>query len=162
MFGWMTHRKRLAVASSGLAFATAGSLGGIALAGSKDAPVPADPIPARMLGADVPVPISPTLLQTTNGWVAGDGHNLTAVYAGSAGKDSTMGRIVVVRQDLDVGEQSVDSVDVGETGAVTITSAPLGTAVETSAQTAKIAFSSADGSRGTLDLGSDDTLDLTP
>jgi len=160
MFGWITHRKRLAVVA-GVALATAGSLGGIALAGSEDPPLPADPIPAKVLGSEVPVPIPPTLLRTTNGWVAGDGHNLTAVYAGAAGHDSIVGRFVVVRQDLDVGEQSVDSVDVGETGAVTITSAPLGAAVETSAQTATIAFSSADGSSGTLDLGNGDTVDLS-
>jgi len=112
-----------------------------------------------MLGADVPVPISPVLLRTTNGWVTSDGQTLTAVYAGAAGNDSSTGRFVVVRQDLNVGEHTVDSVDVGSTGAITITSAPLGSSVETSAQIGQLQFSSARGWTGSIDLGNNDAVE---
>jgi hypothetical protein len=159
MFRWITHRRRVALAVAAVTVAAAGALGGIALAGSKDVP-PADPIPAKILGSDVPVPISPALLRTTNGWVTSDGHDLTAVYAGAAGDDSTVGRFVVVRQDLDAGDQTVDSVDVGKTGAITISAAPQGSAVETSAQVGQITFSSENGSTGSLDLGNNDAVDL--
>jgi hypothetical protein len=160
MLGWIQLRKRVAWIAAGLTLAGAGALGGIALAGSTDLPPSADPIPAKMLNAEVPVPISPVLLDATNGWVTSDGHDLTAVYAGAAGNDSSTGRFVVVRQDLDVGNQTVDSVDVGKTGAITISSAPLGSSVETSAQTAQIHFSAGGGSTGTLDLGNNDTVDV--
>jgi hypothetical protein len=160
MLGWTAHRKRVAWIVAALALAGAGSIGGIAFAGSRDAPPPADPIPARMLDSEVPVPISPVMLDTTNGWVTSDGHDLTAVYAGASGNDSSTGRFVVVRQDLDAGNQTIDTVDVGKTGAIRISSAPLGSSVETSAQSGQIKFSSVGGSTGTLDLGDNDTVDV--
>jgi hypothetical protein len=43
------------------------------------------PIPARMLGSGVPVPISPSVLRVRNGWLVSDGRTLVAVYAGAAG-----------------------------------------------------------------------------
>jgi hypothetical protein len=161
MFGWITSRKRVALAAVGLAVMGAGAFGGMALAGSTSDPVPpADPIPARMLGPGIPPPISPALLRTTNGWVTSDGRNLTAVYAGAAGTDSSVGRFVVIRQDLDTGDQTQDAVDVGKTGAVTISSAPLGSTVETSAQTGRLRFTSTQDWTGTIDLGHDDALDV--
>lgn len=33
----------------------------------------AHPIPARILGSDVPVPVSPSLLRASNGWLVSDG-----------------------------------------------------------------------------------------
>jgi hypothetical protein len=96
------------------------------------------PIPARMLGSDVPVPIPPSVLRVRNGWLVSDGRTLVAVYAGAAGYDPSVGRLVIVRQDLVAGRQSVRTLDAGPTGALTITAAPLGSAVETSAQTGSI------------------------
>jgi hypothetical protein len=112
------------------------------------------PIPARMLGSDVPVPIPPSVLQVRNGWLVSDGRTLVAVYAGAAGDDSSVGRLVIVRQDLVAGKQTVRTVDAGPTGALTIAAAPLGSAVETSAQTGTIRLRTAGGSSLSLDLGS--------
>ena len=84
------------------------------------------PIPARMLGSDAPVPIAPSVLKVRNGWLVSDGRTLVAVYAGAAGDDSSVGRLVIVRQDLVAGTQTVRTLDAGPTGALTITAAPLG------------------------------------
>jgi hypothetical protein len=159
----IAQRKHVAWVVAVSVVAAAGALGSIALAGSastSNVPPPADPVPAKMLGSEVPVPISPALLDSTSGWVTSDGHDLTAVYAGAAGNNSNVGRLIVVRQDLDVGEQTVDSVDVGQTGATTISSAPLGPAVETSAQSGLVTFSTTEGSTGTLNLGDNDAVQL--
>ncbi len=161
MFGWITHRKRIVWLAAGLALSGGSMLGGVALAGSSsraDIP-PADPIPAKMLGADMPVPISPVLLRPTNAWVTSDGQTVTAVYAGAAGNDSSTGRFVVVRQDLDAGAQTVDSVDTGKTGPISIVNAPLGSSVETSAQQGQLHFSSSQGWTGSIDLGNNDAVE---
>ena len=111
------------------------------------------PIPARMLGSEVPVPISPSVLRVRNGWLVSDGRTLVAVYAGAAGNDPSVGRLVIVRQDLVAGRQIVRTLDAGPTGALTITAAPLGSAVETSAQTGSIRVLTAGGRVLRLDLG---------
>jgi hypothetical protein len=110
------------------------------------------PILARMLGSDVPVPISPTLLHVQNGWLVSDGRTLVAVYAGAAGNDPSVGRLVIVRQDLLAGRQTVRTLDVGQTGALAISAAPLGSSVEKSAQTASILLRTAGGGMLHLDL----------
>jgi hypothetical protein len=112
------------------------------------------PIPGQILGPDVPVPISPSILEAQNGWLVSDGETLVAVYAGTAGNDPAVGRVVIVRQDLVAGKQTVRAVDAGPTGALSITAAPLGSAVETSAQTGSIGLRTAGGDVLTLDLGS--------
>jgi hypothetical protein len=112
-----------------------------------------DPIPARMLGSEVPVPVSPALLRERNGWLVSDGTTLVAVYAGAAGDDPSVGRVVIVRQDLVAGRQTVRTIDAGATGALTIAAAPLGSSVETSAQTASIRLRAGDGRVLALDLG---------
>ena len=81
------------------------------------------PIAARMLGSDVPVPVAPSLLRVRNGWLVSDGRTLVAVYAGAAGDDPSVGRLVVVRQDLAAGRQTVRTVDAGATGALAIAAA---------------------------------------
>lgn len=127
-------------------------------ASTDPAPVPEftpHPIPARMLGADVPVPIGASVLEERNGWLVSDGRTLVAVYAGAAGNDSSVGRLVIVRQDLAAGKQTVRTVDAGPTGALTITAAPLGSSVERSAQTGSIRLRTAGGRSLTLDLGTD-------
>ena len=132
-------------------------LGTVATTDSNTEPVaPPDPaprpIPARMLGSDVPVPISPSVLRVRNGWLVSDGRTLVAVYAGAAGDDPWVGRLVVVRQDLVAGTQTVRTIDAGPTGALTIGAAPLGASVETSAQSGSIRVRSAGGRALRLDL----------
>jgi hypothetical protein len=107
-------------------------------------------IAARMLGPDVPVPVSPALLRPRNGWLVSDGERLVAVYAGVAGSDPALGRLVIVRQDLVAGKQTVETVDAGPTGALTIAQAPLG---QTSTQTGDIRLRTAGGRLLRLELG---------
>ena len=111
------------------------------------------PIAARMLGSDVPVPIPPSVLQVRNGWLVSDGRTLVAVYAGAAGDDSSVGRLVIVRQDLVAGRQTVRTLDAGPTGALAITAAPLGSSVEVAAQTGSIRLRTSAGRALRLDLG---------
>jgi hypothetical protein len=122
------------------------------------APIPGvqpDRIPAHMLSEDVPVPVSPELLVPTSGWLVSDGVNLVAVYAGAAGEDSAVGRFAIVRQNLAIGLQDVKLVDAGKVGAVTITDAPIGAAVETSALTGELTFRTKSGLTGRLHLAND-------
>jgi hypothetical protein len=133
-------------------------LGSVATTDSSTEPAPAptfdpQPLPARILGSEVPVPIAPSILRARNGWLVSDGKTLVAVYAGAAGGDPEVGRVVVVRQDLAAGRQSVRIVDAGPTGALTIAAAPLGPSVETSAQTGEIRLQTAGGRLFVLDLG---------
>jgi hypothetical protein len=109
-----------------------------------------------MLGSGAPVPIPPSVLQVRDGWLVSDGRTLVAVYAGAAGNDPSVGRLVIVRQDLVAGRQTVSTLDAGPTGALTIASAPLGNAVETSAQIASIGLRTAGGRTLHLDLGTGD------
>lgn len=83
-------------------------------------------IQPRMLGPGAPIPIPPSVLHVRNGWLASDGRTLVAVYAGSAGNDRSVGRLVVVRQNLASGTQSVRIVDTGKTGSLAIDGARLG------------------------------------
>jgi hypothetical protein len=153
---------------AGLAVAAAGGVPGpaeksaalerlasVATTDSNTAPAPVPlfaphAIPARMLGRDVPVPVSPALLRARNGWLMSDGERLVAAYAGAAGSDPALGRVVIVRQDLVVGKQTVETVDAGPTGALTIAQAPLG---QTFAQTADIRLRTAGGRVLLLELG---------
>jgi hypothetical protein len=112
-----------------------------------------DPIPAGILGAKVPVPIPASVLTETNGWLVSNGYNLVAVYAGSASDDPTQGRIVIVQQDLRAGKQTVQIVDAGATGPLTITTdAPTGAAVETSALTGGLKLATSRGTTIKLNL----------
>ena len=112
-----------------------------------------DPIPAVILGSNVPVPIPASIITETNGWLVSDGYTLVAVYAGSKGDDSTQGRVVIVRQDLRTAKQSVQVVDAGATGPLTVAAgAPTGAAVETSAQTGTLKLSTSRGATVTLNL----------
>jgi hypothetical protein len=121
---------------------------------SSAAPEPdSQAIPGQMLGTDAPVPIAPSLLRETNGWLVSNGKTLVAVYAGAAGGDSSTGRVVIVRQNLVSGRQTVATLDAGPTGALTIATAPLGASVETTAQSGGIRLRTAGGRFLTLDLG---------
>ena len=114
-----------------------------------------DRIPAQMIGPDVPVPISPEVLQPANAWLVSDGAKLVAVYAGAAADKPSNGRFVIVRQNLVVGVQTQDTVDVAGWGLLKITSAPKGAGVETSAQRGKLRFRGSNGTAGVLDLATD-------
>jgi hypothetical protein len=125
---------------------------------TEPAPVPQSaphPLPGQMLDADAPVPISPSVLRPSNGWLVSDGRKLVAVYAGSAGDDASLGRVVIVRQDLAAGEQRVRVLDAGRSGALVIVGAPLGSAVETSAQTGKLRLGTSGGGQLALDLSTE-------
>jgi hypothetical protein len=97
------------------------------------------------------------LVNPKNGWLVSDGYTLVAVYAGSPGEDPSLGRFGIVHQNLIFGTQYVpdDFVDVGKVGAIKITRAPRGRSRETSAQTGRIFFVSANGTKGFLDLRTD-------
>jgi hypothetical protein len=137
-----------------------GALSGLAVAGSSPASAapaapftPADPIPAEILGSNVPVPIPASVITETNGWLVSDGYTLVAVYAGSAGGDPSQRRVVIVRQDLRAGKQTVQTVDAGQTGPLTIAAdAPIGAAVETSAQTGRLSLATTRGATLKLNL----------
>jgi hypothetical protein len=137
----------LAVLAVGASFAVAAARGVPHLGGGKSvalarlasvgttdantAPAPAPhfaahPIPARLLGPDAPIPVSPALLRPRNGWLVSDGRQLVAVYEGAAGSDPAVGRVVVVRQNLVAGQQTVETLDAGSTGALTVVSAETG------------------------------------
>ena len=136
--------------------------------GAKKPPVSAteppfvpDPIPAHMLPAGTPVPVAPSILQVTNDWLDSDGYTLVAVYAGSAGSptspdaNASVGRVVIVRQDLAKGTQSGATLDVADSGALTITSAPEGASVEKSALTGDIELQATNGRSYVLHLATD-------
>jgi hypothetical protein len=114
-------------------------------------------IPAHMLEKDTPIPFGPGLAQVSNAWLVSDGKTLVAVYAGAAGNDPQNGRFVIIRQNWVSGQQTQDVVDVAKAGMLTISSAPMGTSVETSAQHGDIEFTDAAGDRGVLNLSGDTT-----
>jgi hypothetical protein len=136
----------------GCAFAAGAGVAAAASSSARSQTAP--PIPARMLGPGVPVPISPALLRVRNAWLVSDGRTLVAVYVGADGEDSSVGRLVIVRQDLRAGQQTVRTIDAGPTGALAIAAAPLGSSVETSAQTGRIRLRTDAGESLSLDLGS--------
>jgi len=125
----------------------------VAARGADTEPAAPHPIPARMLGPGVPVPVPPSILRERNGWLVSDGRTLVAVYAGAAGNDPSVGRLVIVRQDLVAGRQTVRTLDAGPIGALAIAAAPLGGSVETSAQRGSIQVRAARGRVFRLDLG---------
>lgn len=113
-----------------------------------------DPIPATILDADVPVPVSSSIITETNGWLVSNGYTLVAVYAGSAADDPSRGRVVIVRQDMRTGKQTTQIVDAGSTGALTITpDAPAGAAVETTALTGTLKLGTNRGTTVKLNVG---------
>jgi hypothetical protein len=118
---------------------------------------PPDRIPAHMLAEDVPVPISPQVLEPDNAWLVSNGATLVAVYAGAAADDQSNGRFVIVRQNLAAGIQTEDVVDVPGAGALALVDPPRGEGVETSAQHAKLGFHGSNGRAGVLDLATDHT-----
>ena len=108
-------------------------------------------------GASEGGPIQPAeLWPVTNSWRVSDHKTFTAVYAGANPDHHGTGRLVVFRQDFVHVKQTARDVDVKGSGPVTITSAPTGHNVGTSAQkTGEIQFRGANGVTGTLHLSND-------
>lgn len=108
-------------------------------------------------GASVGGPIQPAeLWPVTNSWRVSDHKSFTAVYAGANPDHHETGRLVVFRQDFVHVKQTAQDVDVHGSGPVTITSAPTGHGVGTSAQrNGEIRFRGANGVTGTLHLSND-------
>jgi hypothetical protein len=108
-------------------------------------------------GASQGGPIQPAeLWPVTNSWRVSDHKNFTAVYAGANPDHHGTGRLVVFRQDFVHVKQNARDVDVQGSGPVTITSAPTGRDVGSSAQkTGEIQFRGANGVTGTLHLSND-------
>jgi hypothetical protein len=102
-------------------------------------------------------PIQPAeLWPVTNSWRVSDHKTFTAVYAGANPSDHDTGRLVVFRQDYVHVKQTAHDVDVKGSGPVTITNAPTGHDVGTSAQqNGEIQFRGANGTTGTLHLSND-------
>jgi hypothetical protein len=111
-----------------------------------------EPIPAAILGSNVPAAVPASILTETNGWLVSNGSNLVAVYAGSAADDPTQGRIVIVRQNLRTGAQTMHVVDTGATGALAVAA---GAPVETTALNGRIPLSTGRGTVVKLNLGTD-------
>ncbi|MGB2876281.1 MAG: hypothetical protein WBB76_12510 [Gaiellaceae bacterium] len=124
-------------------------------AGPRRLPRSGAPSPAHILPPDAPPPFSPTRIRVTNGWLVGNGKTLVAVYAGEDGNDPSEGLFGIVRQNLVFGFQTEQFVPVGKTGAVRITRAPSGRAVELSAQHGDLSFTSTGGAHGVLHLATD-------
>lgn len=121
------------------------------------APVPTGhirPIRAVMLDATSP-PVSPSLVRVSNGWMVSNGRTLVAVYAGTAGDDPLSGRFVIIRQDLGKGTQTEHVVNIPGAGTVTITDAPVGASVGSSAQHGALGYRAKSSYNGHLDLATD-------
>jgi hypothetical protein len=90
-----------------------------------------------------------------NGWLASNGHHLTAVYAGSSAAKTGVGRFLIIRQNLDIGSQTQSVVDVPRTGPIHIVHAPEGKGAEASGQRATLEGITETGARVLLDLRTD-------
>jgi hypothetical protein len=125
--------------------------------GTKYVQRPGDRLPPHILPKRAPPPLHEALIKVKNAWVVSDGYTLVAVYAGTAGNNHRNGRFAIIRQNAIFGVQyePPDLIDVRRAGALKITSAPRGASRETSAQRGKLAFVSANGTRGVLELTGD-------
>jgi hypothetical protein len=152
----LRHSRKAKLLTAFVVLGLAGGVSGLAAAAGSSPAAPAftpDPIPAKILSSDVPVPISASIITETNGWLVSDGYSLVAVYAGSKGDDPTQGRVAIVRQDLRAGKQTVQIVDAGPTGPLSIAAdAPTGAAVETSAQSGALTLTTSRGAAVRLNL----------
>jgi hypothetical protein len=120
-------------------------------------------VPAQMLtgGTAQNDPFSGSLLSVTNGWTTGDETTLVDVYAGVVPGEPTDGRLIIFRQVEASASQTLDEVTLPGAGGLRIVRAPLGSAVEASAQRGRIWFKTASGRSGFLDLRTDRAT-LTP
>ena len=121
------------------------------------APIHGNRIPPHILPRSTPSPLPHAVIAPRNAWLVSDGYTLVAVYAGAFGIHPSYGRFAIIRQNLIFGLQysPPEIVNVGKIGAIRITRAPRGASRETTAQRGKLAFVSADGTKGVLDLYGD-------
>jgi len=125
--------------------------------GKKYVQRPGDRIRPHILPKKIPPPLHQALIKVRNAWVVSDGYTLVAVYAGTAGNSPTVGRFAIIRQNeiFGVQYQPPDIVDVPRARGLKIVRAPRGASRETTAQRARLAFVSANGVKGFLDLHGD-------
>lgn len=118
---------------------------------------PGDRIRPHILRKGIPPPLHQALIKVRNTWLVSDGYTLVAVYAGTAGNNPTVGRFAIIRQNAIFGVQyePPDLVDVRKARGLKITRGPRGASRETTAQRARLAFVSANGTKGFLDLNAD-------
>lgn len=150
--------------SSGSASKASGSAGGKPNGhGSPYAPLkniePADMVSREGCEFVSPEEFSPV----TGGWHVADRRQTTTVCAGAAGTEGrSIGRFLILRTEVTQAQQHLDQVDVQGTGPLTITQAPLGAKVVTSAQRdGTLEFKGSSGVTGELHLA-DDTVTLNP
>jgi hypothetical protein len=125
---------------------------------SVDSTGPGPQYPAAISSGNDTQPLN-NMVVLSNTWGTGDGQTSITVDAGASGADSSNGLFIILRQ-TQAGGQSLKTVTVAGSGAVRISSAPLGVSVETSAQTGDLSFDSDSGMSGVLHL-SDDTITIT-
>lgn len=120
--------------------------------------------PARMLDQQACEFISPEVFVPTNGWRVGNRIRSTIVCAGAAGvDDESTGRFVLLRINDRWGTQRLTHIDVPDAGTLTITEAPLGREVVTSAQRRGLLhFTGERGVSGTLRLSDDSVIFDSP
>jgi hypothetical protein len=134
--------------------------------GARVTPLPGSPspIPGHIDSADSTA-IPGAVLNATNQWIDSNGPLAVLVTAGAAGNDSSVGRFVIVRENLAAVDlatgvqhgrpQRTDEVDVPGSGAVTITAAPEGPGAESSGLNGDLEFQGTSGVTGTLHLSND-------
>jgi hypothetical protein len=110
-------------------------------------------IPAQIEGHQKAGDITTAVIYTVNGWVAGDCHGRTFVYAGLAGWKKSTGLAYIARFGHDSKQLGGGIIAVPGSGALKITQAPAGPKAVTSAQRrGDIRFTSDQGVTGTIHL----------
>jgi hypothetical protein len=109
--------------------------------------------PAKIEGNKLQGDITTAVVSTVNGWVVGDCHGRTFVYAGSAGWKDSMGLALIVRFGHRSNKLGGGFIAVPDSGPLRITRAPRGPKVVSSAQRrGEIQFTSDRGTTGTIRL----------
>jgi len=127
-------------------------------------PLMPNDVPGELVQDPDPIVSEYVMGSLVNAWRASNARELTWVYAGAAGPDpgtgepSSFGRLLVVRESYARDRPpstSTEQIDIAGAGPLRIVDAPLGSRAIDSAQVAGvIAFESAAGDEGLLDLSS--------
>jgi hypothetical protein len=102
----------------------------------------------------VQTPFSAMLATVTGAWTTSNGSTFIGVYVGFNPAAPSEGRVVILRQDILKGTQDEAVINTAGTGALTISSAPTGSRVETSSQAGSILLRTAHGRTLVLHLAS--------
>jgi len=113
-------------------------------------------VPGEIVDDPEPIASEYVMNPVVNAWRVGSHRDYTVVYAGRAGVDPEMGRLIITRErysrDRPITPTS-EQVDVPGAGALRISEAPLGGGVTRSAHhSGEVAFESESGIEGVLDL----------